>query len=81
MQAAMTGMGSLTSYSFTQLTPTQLNPYAVATSSSTATTASVLSQQPVGSSSATAAVLYHDDLNMKNEWQGSLCINLFILLL
>ncbi|EJD76274.1 hypothetical protein LOAG_16739 [Loa loa] len=72
MQAAMSGMGSLAGYSFTQLTPTQLNPYAVATSSTATTittTASVL-QQPVGSSSTTTAALYHDDITMKNELPG-----------
>uniref|UniRef100_A0A8R1TJM0 BZIP domain-containing protein n=1 Tax=Onchocerca volvulus TaxID=6282 RepID=A0A8R1TJM0_ONCVO len=77
MQAAMSGMGSLAGYSFTQLTPTQLTPYAVATSSSapiTATTTSVLQQQqqqqPVGSSSATPAIMHLDDITMKNELPG-----------
>uniref|UniRef100_A0A0R3RJY3 Uncharacterized protein n=1 Tax=Elaeophora elaphi TaxID=1147741 RepID=A0A0R3RJY3_9BILA len=67
MQAAMSGMGSLAGYSFTQLTPTQLTPYTVATSSAVTTTASVLQHQPVGSSSTTTAMIHSDDITMKNE--------------
>ncbi|VDO43944.1 unnamed protein product [Onchocerca flexuosa] len=76
MQAAMSGMGSLAGYSFTQLTPTQLTPYAVATSSSapvTTTTTSVLhqqQQQPVGSSLTTTAIMHLDGMTMKNELPG-----------
>lgn len=68
----MSGMGSLAGYSFTQLTPTQLAPYAVATSSAVTTTASVLhQQQPIGSSSTTTSVMHPDDITMKNELPGS----------
>ncbi|VIO94385.1 Conserved hypothetical protein, putative [Brugia malayi] len=71
MQAAMSGMGSLAGYSFTQLTPTQLaTPYAVATSSTAATTTASVHQQSVGSSSTTTAVVYPDDIAMKNELPG-----------
>ncbi|EJW85217.1 hypothetical protein WUBG_03870 [Wuchereria bancrofti] len=71
MQAAMSGMGSLAGYSFTQLTPTQLaTPYAVATSSTAATTTTSVHQQSVGSSSTTTAVMYPDDITMKNELPG-----------
>lgn len=69
----MSGMGSLAGYSFTQLTPTQLTPYAVATSSTvtTTTTTSMLQQQPIGSSSTTTSVMLPDDITMKNELPGS----------
>ncbi|MCP9261987.1 Transcription factor AP-1 [Dirofilaria immitis] len=71
MQAAMSGMGSLASYSFTQLTPTQRTSYPVATSSSTVTaTTSVFQQQPAGSSSTTISVMHPDDMIMKNELPG-----------
>lgn len=65
----MSGMSSLAGYSFTQLAPTQLTPYAVATSSTATTTACVLQQQ-LGSSSTTTAVMHPDDITMKNELPG-----------
>ncbi|VDK73628.1 unnamed protein product [Litomosoides sigmodontis] len=70
MQAAMSGMSSLAGYNFTQLAPTQLTPYAVATSSTATTAACVLQQQPVGSSSTATAVVHPDDIVMKNELPG-----------
>ncbi|VDN02224.1 unnamed protein product [Thelazia callipaeda] len=74
MQAAMSGMGSLAGYGFTQLTPTQLAPYAVPTSSSTMTT-SVLHQHqhhahPISSANSANTALHFDDITVKSELPG-----------
>uniref|UniRef100_A0A915PP89 BZIP domain-containing protein n=1 Tax=Setaria digitata TaxID=48799 RepID=A0A915PP89_9BILA len=75
MQAAMSGMSSLAGYSFTQLTPTQLAPYTVATSSSSVTaTNSMLQQQPLGTLPASSTVVHPEDTTVKNELPALLSV-------